>query len=163
MAQLRGASYLSKKHAISSNRQSAFHYRYRAASLTGYGLIVGLIAIAAIAAVSNVGDEVSSLFGSVSEQMAGVNSGVGGVGSESGSGNTPPVAGSTVELTAFAGGDSDYPFSTLLAGATDADDDPLTITGISDITGGTAIIATGTGGEDVVRLDRPRPARMARP
>lgn len=55
--------------------------RRRGASLTGYGLIVGLIAIAAILAVGNVGDEISALFGAVSEQMEGIISGAEGGGS----------------------------------------------------------------------------------
>lgn len=56
----------------------------RGASLTGYGLLLGLIAIAAIAAVGNVGDEVSSLFGAVSEQMESASSGISGSGAGGG-------------------------------------------------------------------------------
>jgi Flp pilus assembly pilin Flp len=43
--------------------------RRRGASLTGYGLVVGLIAVAALAATGQVGDTVSALFGTVGDDM----------------------------------------------------------------------------------------------
>lgn len=48
---------------------SGFSQQRRGASLTGYGLIVGLIAIAAITAVSGIGTEVNNLFGGVAQVM----------------------------------------------------------------------------------------------
>lgn len=61
--------------------------RQRGASLTGYGLIVGLIAIAAIAAVGNVGQQVTALFGGVAAQMEMASAGAVGGGGSGGVGN----------------------------------------------------------------------------
>lgn len=71
-----------------------FKDRQRGASLVGYGLIVGLIAVAAILALRNVGDEVATLFGSVSSQMETVSGGItnseGGNNDEEPPENIPP-------------------------------------------------------------------------
>ena len=43
--------------------------RRKGASLLGYGLVVGLISVVALLAVTNIGDEVTRLFGSVSNSL----------------------------------------------------------------------------------------------
>ena len=52
----------------------------RGASLTGYGLVVGLIAVIAIVATSNVGSQVTSLFSDVGDTLTDTASGVSGSG-----------------------------------------------------------------------------------
>ncbi|GAB5388012.1 MAG: hypothetical protein Alpg2KO_09800 [Alphaproteobacteria bacterium] len=62
----------------------------RGVSLTGYGLLVGLIAVTAIVAVSGTGSNVEFLFGRVSTQLETVNTGAnGGAGSGAETATTP--------------------------------------------------------------------------
>lgn len=82
----------------------------RAASLTGYGLIVGLIAVVAIAAISNVGSSVSTLFGKVANDMETVSNGSansGGSGSTGSSGDpcasSPAIGALCDDGTIYAG------------------------------------------------------------
>lgn len=76
--------------------QSGFYRQKRAASLTGYGLIVGLIAIAAIAALQGVGTEVTSLFSAVGTQMQSASAGASGSGG-SGSGGDETATGALIQ------------------------------------------------------------------
>lgn len=64
------------------NREDGLCQKRRGASLTGYGLIVGLVAIAAIAAISGVGQEVRTLFSDVAQAMQGTDGESGGGGGE---------------------------------------------------------------------------------
>jgi len=81
-------------------RHSPWHSPWRArrgASLTGYALVVGLIAVVAIAATTRIGEEITELFGLVGEDLDSVadGAGPGGSGAGDGSGDTanqPPAA-----------------------------------------------------------------------
>ncbi|GAB5387907.1 MAG: hypothetical protein Alpg2KO_08750 [Alphaproteobacteria bacterium] len=54
------------------SKQAAYK---RGATLIGYGLVVGLISVLALAAITSTGDRVSTLFDSVSGEMQAVNEG----------------------------------------------------------------------------------------
>lgn len=75
--------------------QKFFRHKKRAASLTSYGLIVGLIAIIAITSIDNIGNNISSLFSKVSNDMDKASS------SGSGSSASAPTTDTTPDIFDF--------------------------------------------------------------
>lgn len=82
----------------------------RAASLTGYGLVVGLIAVVAISAVSSTGEQVQNLFGFVANNLDDARAGVVDSGSGSGGGGggapddgCPNIGDTCTDGTIYAG------------------------------------------------------------
>lgn len=74
-----------------------FLKKKKAATLTGYGLLVGLIAVTGIAAITNMGEQVTTLFSSVGNKLENVEtSGVSGSGG-SGSGGGGPTCSASPE------------------------------------------------------------------
>lgn len=69
---------------------TGFHRHRRAASLTGYALIVGLIAVVAVAALQSVGSQVNVLFSSVGDKLDSAATGNHSA-SQTGSGSEDPV------------------------------------------------------------------------
>ena len=82
----------------------------RGASLTGYGLVVGLIAVIAIGSITSVGDNVSSLFDTVGDDLDEVvaDSGAGSSGgSGSSSSGAPPAPTPAALSMTVTSGDKD--------------------------------------------------------
>ncbi|GAB5390009.1 MAG: hypothetical protein Alpg2KO_29770 [Alphaproteobacteria bacterium] len=79
------------------NGYPRFKMDKRGATLTGYGLVVGLISIVALAAVTNTGDEVEQLFCTTSDALASASGGPldcrasGAAGSGAGAGAAAPA------------------------------------------------------------------------
>jgi Flp pilus assembly pilin Flp len=133
----------------------------RGASMQTYGLLVGLIAVVILSALASVGDSVDDLFcnvGGAIDELMGDEAGDCGTGladngdgdddeEEEGPTNVAPVAGDVVFTTpvAVAGTPSTYLRADILVNSYDDDGDTLTITSISNVTGGSANLV----GEDV--------------
>jgi Flp pilus assembly pilin Flp len=125
-------------------------------SLSGYALIVGLVAVVALAAVNGLGQGIGDEFDNVADDIGATLPGQPGGGNGDGESpegdNHAPEAGPALSLAALAGGANDFLCSELLDGADDADGDSLSVTALSGITGGTAVLTTDGAGRQVVRF-----------
>ncbi|GAB5388183.1 MAG: hypothetical protein Alpg2KO_11510 [Alphaproteobacteria bacterium] len=70
----------------------------RGVTAVGYGLLVGLIGVVALASITAIGDNTSSLFGEVSDQLESVST---QSGQQSASGPTPPAEDETPDAFSF--------------------------------------------------------------
>jgi Flp pilus assembly pilin Flp len=98
--------------------------------LTGYALMVGLVAVVAVAAVTGTGTSVRGLFDTVSEDIDVAQPGGGGDGDEDEgeeAGNTAPAySGGAVSVPGLTQGEAMTPVD--VSGFSDADSDSLTFT-----------------------------------
>jgi uncharacterized delta-60 repeat protein len=116
-----------------------FLSRRRASSLLPYGLIVGLVAVIAIAAVSGLGGAVSGMFSGTGDAL---DLGVGGSGSGSGPGSEEEEPDTAPDAFSFADVNTAEPGATV-------DSDAVALNGFD----GTLDAVCGTGCIDIARND----------
>jgi Flp pilus assembly pilin Flp len=118
--------------------------RETGSSLLGYGMVTGLIAVVALAAVSAAGGSISNLFGETAERMdAAAPSGGGDTGTDEES--SEPVGGLEADASSVSGMDVTGPGSPDVATGSTVD---VTITNAGTETTGTITAEISAGGEN---------------
>ncbi|GAB5388899.1 MAG: hypothetical protein Alpg2KO_18670 [Alphaproteobacteria bacterium] len=127
--------------------------KHRAASVSGYALIVGLIGVTALAVTSDIGQTVGDLFCSVDNRLSEtdsctVSANAGGEGGENGAGGAAPVLLTIPQFTVIAGNSSGALIETLSASDADGDSVSFSVAGTD-----AAAVSLAGGNNSELRAD----------